>query len=39
LGLTGRLPIKDADLQIGAALLPVLGPALDLMLGVTFDFN
>jgi hypothetical protein len=39
LGLTGRLPLKDADLQIGAALLPVLEPALDLMLGVTFDFD
>ena len=39
LGLTGRLPIKDANLQIGAALLPVLEPALDLMLGITFDFN
>lgn len=39
LGLTGRLPIKDADLQIGATVLPVQEPALDLMLGVTFDFD
>lgn len=39
LGLTGRLPIKDADLQIGATLLPVQEPALDLLLGVTFDFD
>ena len=39
LGLTGRLPIKDADLQIGATMLPIQQPALDLMLGVTFDFD
>lgn len=39
LGLTGRLPIKDADLQIGATVLPVQEPALDLLLGVTFEFD
>ncbi len=39
LGLTGRLPIKDAGLQIGATLLRVQTPALDLMLGVTFEFD
>ena len=39
LGLTGRLPIKDADLQIGTTVLSVQEPALDLMLGVTFDFD
>lgn len=39
LGLIGRLPIKDAELQIGAMTLPVQKPALDLMLGMTFDFD
>jgi len=39
LGLIGRLPIKDADSQIGTTVLPVQEPALDIMLGVTFDFD
>jgi hypothetical protein len=39
LGLTGRLPVQDADLQIGGVALGVQRPALDLMLGMTFDFE
>jgi hypothetical protein len=39
LGLTGRLPVQDADLQIGDMALRVQQPALDLMLGMTFDFE
>jgi len=39
LGLTGRLPLQDADLQIGDMTLRVQQPALDLMLGMTFDFE
>jgi len=39
LGLTGRLPVQDADLQIGGMALRVQQPALDLMLGMTFDFE
>ncbi len=38
LGLIGRLPIQDTELQIGAVALPVQKPALDFLLGMTFDF-
>ncbi len=38
-GLTGRLPIRDAELQIGAVALRVQKPALDFLLGMTFDFD
>ncbi len=39
LGVIGRLPIKDADLQIGTTVLSAQEPALDIMLGVTFNFE
>ena len=39
LGLIGRLPMHDAKLQIGTTVLGVQKPALDLMLGMTFDFD
>jgi hypothetical protein len=39
LGLIGRLPFQDADLQIGAVQIRVQEPALDFMLGMTFDFD
>jgi hypothetical protein len=39
LGLIGRLPIQDAELQIGAVALRVQKPALDFLLGMTFDFD
>lgn len=39
LGFIGRLPIQDADLQLGATTLAVQQPALDFLLGMTFDFE
>ena len=39
LALIGRLPIQNANLQIGAMALRVQKPALDFMLGMTFDFE
>jgi len=39
LGLIGRLPFQDADLQIGGLVVRVQRPALDFMLGMTFDFD
>jgi len=39
LGVTGWIPFSDAKLQIGALILPVQEPALNLMLGMTFDFE
>jgi hypothetical protein len=39
LGLIGRLPFQDADLQIGAMRFRVQKPALDFMLGMSFDFD
>ena len=38
LGLSGRLPMDSVDLQIGNQLIGAQNPALDLMLGMTFDF-
>lgn len=38
LGLSGRLPIDGVDLQIADQLIGTQNPALDLMLGMTFDF-
>ena len=39
LGLIGRLPVHDAELQIGTMVLGVQKPAVDLLLGMTFDFD
>ena len=39
LGLIGRLPIQDAELEIGGMAVRVQKPALDFMLGMTFDFD
>ena len=39
LGLIGRLPIQDAELQIGTTVLRVQKPAIEFLLGMTFDFN
>ena len=39
LGVIGRLPFQDAELQIGALDLRVQEPAIDFMLGMTFDFD
>jgi len=39
LGVTGWLPFGDADLQLGELTLPVQNPALNIMLGTTFDFE
>lgn len=39
LGFIGRLPIQDADLQLGATTLAIQQPALDFLLGMTFDFE
>ncbi len=39
LGLIGRLPFQDADLQIGTVQFRVQKPALDFMLGMSFDFD
>jgi len=39
LGLIGRLPVQDAEVQIDGMLLRVQKPALDLMLGMSFDFD
>jgi len=39
LGFIGRLPIQDADLQLGTTTLAVQQPALDFLLGMTFDFE
>ena len=39
LGLIGRLPVQDAELQIGGLVVRVQKPALDFMLGMTFDFD
>jgi len=39
LGLIGRLSVHDAKLQIGTMVLGVQKPALDLLLGMTFDFD
>jgi len=39
LGLVGRLPIQDAELQLGATTLAVQQPAIDFLLGMTFDFR
>jgi hypothetical protein len=39
LGLSGWLPASDAQLQIGAMIMPVQEPALNLLLGMTFDFD
>ncbi len=37
LGLIGRLPVQDAELQIGGMLVRVQKPALEFILGMTFD--
>jgi len=39
LGVIGRLPFQGAELQIGALDLRVQEPAIDFMLGMTFDFD
>ena len=39
LGLTGRLPVDDAVLAIDERAVRVQRPALDAMLGMTFDFD
>lgn len=39
LGISGWVPFGDAELQIGAMNLSVQKPALNLMLGMTFDFD
>jgi hypothetical protein len=39
LGLIGRLPLQDEELQIGGLVVRVQKPALDFMLGMTFDFD
>jgi hypothetical protein len=39
LGFIGRLPIQDAQLQLGATTLAVQQSALDFLLGMTFDFE
>ena len=39
LGLIGRLPVQDAELQIDDMLARVQKPALDFILGMTFDFD
>jgi hypothetical protein len=39
LGVSGWLPSNDAELQIGAMTLPVQEPAINLMLGMTFDME
>jgi len=39
LGFVGRLPIQDAELQLGSSTLAVQQPALDFLLGMTFDFE
>ena len=39
LGLSGWLPASDAQLQIGTMTMPVQEPALNLLLGMTFDFD
>jgi hypothetical protein len=39
LGLIGRLPIQDAELRIGNTTLRVQKPAIDFLLGMTFDFD
>ncbi len=39
LGVIGRLPLQDAELQIGALNLRVQEPTIDFMLGMTFDFD
>ena len=39
LGVSGWIPSGDAEAQIGALTLPVQKPALNLMLGMTFDME
>ena len=39
LGLTGRLPIRDATLILDEVALRVQKPALEIQLGMTFDFR
>lgn len=39
LGLTGRLPIRDATLMLDEVALRVQKPALEVQLGMTFDFR
>jgi hypothetical protein len=39
LGLIGRLPLKDAELQFDNTALRVQRPSLDFLLGMTFDFG
>ncbi len=39
LGLIGRLPIQDAEFRIGNTTLRVQKPAIDFLLGMTFDFD
>ena len=39
LGLSGWLPASDGQLQIDAMTMPVQEPALNLLLGMTFDFD
>jgi hypothetical protein len=39
LGVSGWVPFSDAELQIGELTLPAQQPALNLMLGMTFDFE
>jgi hypothetical protein len=39
LGLTGRLPIGDANLEIDDVVFRVQKPALEIQLGMTFDFR
>ena len=39
LGLIGRLPVQDAELQIDGMLVRVQKPALDFILGMTIDFD
>jgi hypothetical protein len=39
LGLSGRLPLSDAERVIGTMTMPVQVAAVELMLGMTFDFE
>jgi hypothetical protein len=38
-GLAGRLPVSQANLAIGPLTLPAQEAAVDLLLGMTFDFD
>ena len=39
LGLSGWLPVSEANLQIAGMSMPAQEPALNLALGMTFDFG